>query len=77
MKASFPTLNGILYHCFYVRRTRTVWEVTTDGLRLMRRDTSSFDPDIHTHALPVRRFQPIQSAEKLNGDQLHEHCRSQ
>ena len=31
----------------------------------------------HTHALPVRWFKPVQSPEKLNGDQLHEHCRSQ
>ena len=31
----------------------------------------------HTHALPVRWFKPVQSPEKLNGDELHEHCRSQ
>jgi glutathione S-transferase len=30
-----------------------------------------------THALPVHRLKPVQSPEKLNGDQLHEHCRSQ
>ena len=31
----------------------------------------------HPHALPVHWFQPVRSPAKLNGDQLHEHCRSQ